>query len=93
MLNLTLIICMLISLAAAYLVVAKPLFLDQRNRYFQSNPEQADFDTTLSLLETIAELETDYKMGKLTPADYESLSLEYKRLYLAQQDKQTKTGK
>ena len=63
MLNLTLIICLLLSLAIAYLVMVKPLFLNKSGEYYQSQPRQTGFDTSISLLETISELETDYKMG------------------------------
>jgi hypothetical protein len=65
--------------------VIKPLFLDPAQQYFTTNSKPSDFDTSLSLLEIIAELETDYKMGKLSREDFESLSLEYKRSYLEEQ--------
>lgn len=79
----TLIICFLISLLLAGFVLVKPLFLDAVSAYETVESNQPDFDPSIAILETIAELETDYNMGKLTQADYEKLSLEYKRQYLA----------
>ncbi len=87
MLNLTIIICLLISIPVVYLVMVKPLYMDAGEKYFFPHPENFEFDSSLSLLEAISELETDYKMGKLSVEDYESLSLEYKRSYLEQQNK------
>ena len=80
--NLTFFICIIISLISAAIVLYKPLFKDPSTIYLQKESGEKEFDESLSLLEMISELETDYSMGKLTQQDYESLSLEYKRQYL-----------
>lgn len=82
MLNLTLVVCLLLSLIVVYFVLIKPLFRDKIQLYYQTKPATELFDESLSILETLTELETDYKMGKLTQEDYEVLALEYKKLYL-----------
>ncbi|MBU2511475.1 hypothetical protein KJ966_09050 [bacterium] len=82
MVNLTLIICILISLAIAYFVMLKPLFLERSRSYFSGSSKEVQFDESYSLLEAISELETDYRMGKLSKDDFETTSLEYKRIYL-----------
>ncbi len=84
MLTLTFIICVLLSVIVAFFVMVKPLFLDKMQPYFQSVSEEDQFEESVSILETLSELETDYKMGKLTKEDFEALSLEYKRSYLVQ---------
>ena len=80
--NLTIIVCLLLSIPVVYYVMIKPLFMDSTEPYYSEVGENSDFDNSLSLLESISELETDYKMGKLSQEDFESLSLEYKRSYL-----------
>ena len=82
MLNITLIICLVVSLGVAFLAMIKPLFLEKQCSYYQSRSDQGYFDESVSLLEAIAELESDFKMGKLSRKDFEALSLEYKHLYL-----------
>ncbi len=87
MLNFALFICSALSLGVAYFAMFKPLFLDQQAAYFQPVAEEEEFDESISLLETIDELESDFKMGKLSKDDFESLSLEFKRLYLEKKTK------
>ena len=82
MLNFTFIICLLLSLVVAYFVMVKPLFLDKMQTYYRPDLKDNTFDESVAILETLAELETDFKMGKLSEGDFEALSLEYKRLYL-----------
>jgi hypothetical protein len=82
MINLTLIICTMISFLIFLMVVVKPLFWDQDSPLFLEEETKGAFNDSLSLLETIKELEIDYKMGKLSKEDFETLSLEYKRKYL-----------
>lgn len=82
MMNLTIFVCLLLSLPVVYYVLIKPLFIESTQAYYSDVAESSDFDNSLSLLESISELETDYKMGKLSQEDFESLSLEYKRGYL-----------
>ncbi len=82
MINLTLIFTSFISLAIVYFVMLKPLFLEKSKPYFSDSSRENQFDESYSLLEAISELETDYKMGKLSKEDFESVSLEYKRIYL-----------
>ena len=80
--NTTIILCLAISLGIAFLVMIKPLFLEKQHAYYQAEPDSSDFDESISLLEAIAELESDFKMGKLSGKDFEALSLEYKHQYL-----------
>lgn len=82
MINLTFLICLLISAMVIFLVIVKPLFLMELEPYYGSSVKEELFDESLSVLETLKELESDFKMGKLSSEDYNSLSLEYKRLYL-----------
>ena len=82
MMNLTIFVCLLLSIPVVYYVLIKPLFIESTQAYYSDVAESSDFDNSLSLLESISELETDYKMGKLSQEDFESLSLEYKRGYL-----------
>ncbi len=80
--DLTLVLCSVLSLAIAIAVLYKPLFREKRREYFTSDSNQQEFDEKLSLLEAISELETDYRMGKLSQEDFETMSLEFKRVYL-----------
>ena len=41
-----------------------------------------DFKESVALLESITEINLDFKMGKLSPEDFGALSLEYQRKYL-----------
>ena len=84
--NLTIFICLILSIPVVYYVLIKPLFMDSTQPYYSGETEISDFDNSLSLLESISELETDYKMGKLSQEDFESLSLEYKRSYLEEKE-------
>jgi hypothetical protein len=78
----TLVLCLIFSLGIAFFAMFKPLFMDKQASYTQSADNSGKFDETISMLETITELESDYKMGKLSKDDYEALSLEYKHHYL-----------
>ncbi len=80
--NLSIFICLLLSIPVVIYVLVIPLFIDSTQAYYTDVADHSDFDNSLSLLESISELETDYKMGKLSKEDFESLSLEYKRSYL-----------
>lgn len=82
MIDPTLVISILISLAIIYFVLVRPLFLQKPQPYFSGNHKENQFDESYSLLEVIAELEADYQMGKLSKEDFETISLEYKRDYL-----------
>ncbi len=81
MLSYTLSICLSISLAVFFFVVIVPLFLQKPERYF-TRSSQYDFDDSLSILEIVAELEADYRSGKLTKEDFEALSMDFKREYM-----------
>jgi hypothetical protein len=80
--NPTLLICFILTGIVSASVLIKPLFLTKRESYFERGSGGADFNESLSLLEAISELETDYKLGKLSREDFDELSLEYKRSYL-----------
>ncbi|OGH00405.1 MAG: hypothetical protein A2600_10265 [Candidatus Lambdaproteobacteria bacterium RIFOXYD1_FULL_56_27] len=77
----TLILCSLASVLIAALVV-KPFFLSPEKPYFDPQAQPHVFDESLSLLEGLGELETDYRLGKLNAEEFEHLSLEIKRDYL-----------
>jgi hypothetical protein len=79
----TLIICTVLSVILALLVVVKPLFWEKKTSYFISEENYREFDESVSYLEMLSEIEADYQMGKISKPDFESLSLEYKRLFLA----------
>ncbi len=72
----------MISVVIVGLVLVKPLFIDKQKTYYQSEPDHHEFNELLSILETISDLETDYKMGKLSKEDFDAMSLDYKRTYL-----------
>jgi len=80
--SLILIICTVISLVIAFFILIRPLFLQKQTPYFETVSEEHDFDESLSLLETIKDLETDFSYGKITKEDYDNMSLEYKREFL-----------
>ena len=80
--SLILIFCTIISLIIAFLILIRPLFLQKQVPYFDIASEEHDFDESLSLLETIKDLDTDFQNGKITKEDYDSMSLEYKREFL-----------
>lgn len=80
--SLIIIFCSVLSVIIAVAVLAKPLFIEKQRNYYTSSGAQDDFDESVSILETIAELETDYLMDKISKEDFENLSLEYQRLYL-----------
>jgi len=82
MLDFNLLLAGLCGLIIIFLVLVRPLFLRPESPYFQAETDDRDFSEATSLLEMIAELETDYKMGKVSQEDYESLSLDYKHRYL-----------
>ena len=85
MANTTLIICSVISIITAILIIYIPLFVNPTTPYFISG--ETGFDESLAILETIDELESDFKMGKLSQDDYDAMTLEYQRRYLALKEK------
>ncbi len=87
MLALTYFVCFLIAAIVLYIVVVRPLFLEESSKYYQTSVEGNTFEESSSLLEAIAELETDYEMGKLSKEDFDAISLEYKRAYLERKEK------
>ncbi len=86
MMNATLLICLGFSIIITLIVVMMPLFRDEQQDYFSTGTVANEFDEALSILEAISELETDFKMGKITKQDYETISIEYQRLYLDSKD-------
>lgn len=80
--DISLILAGLFGLIIVFFVLVKPLFLEPENTYFQTEPQDRDFSEATSLLEMIAELDTDFSMGKVSKEDYEALSLDYKHRYL-----------
>lgn len=82
MLNTTVVFCFMVSLGIAFFAMFKPLFMDKQKAYYQPAGKVDEFDESISLLEAIEELQSDFKMGKLSREDFETLSLEFKRLYL-----------
>ncbi len=89
MMNTTLLICLGFSIIITLIVVFKPLFRDELQGYFSSDIESHEFDESLSILEAISELETDFKMGKISKQDFETISIEYQRRYLNSKDQKT----
>ncbi len=63
-------------------VIVKPLFMDSQSAYLLKTDDFEEFDKSISLLETLSELDIDYKMGKLTQEDYEAMRNEYQQEYL-----------
>ena len=88
--HITLIICTILSVVIAAVVLIKPLILQKPKPYFLPDSGSNEFDESLALLEMISELEMDYQAGKISKADFELMSLEYKREYLDQKDKSVK---
>jgi len=86
--NLILVLCTVISLLIVFIIMIRPLFLQKQRAYFSASSEENDFDESLSLLETIADLERDFQNGKISQEDYESMSLEYKHDFLDLRAKQ-----
>jgi len=78
----TIILCSVFSVIIAFLVVYKPFFVLPEAAYFQAEPEGHVFDERLSMLESLGELENDFKSGKLTQVEYDQAALEAKREYL-----------
>jgi hypothetical protein len=78
-----LLLCTLISLIIVFFVIVRPLFLTEPRLYRQQpSPDGVDYIEALGILEMLSDLENDFKMGRLTRADYESLALEYQHQYL-----------
>jgi len=77
-----LIISTVLAVIIFYIVLFKPLFQEKQALYFESDSENNAFSESLSVLEMITELEMDYQMGKVSREDFDTLSLEYKHLYL-----------
>lgn len=86
MMNITLLICLAFSIVIPLIVVIKPLFRDDQQDYFITGTIAREFDESLSILEAISELETDFKMGKISKRDYETISIEYQHRYLVSKD-------
>ncbi len=78
----SLMISIVIAVIISYIVLVKPLFQEKQAAYFETDSENSAFSESLSVLEMITELETDYQMRKVSKEDFETLSLEYKHLYL-----------
>ena len=78
----SLIISALLAIIISYFVVFKPLFLEKPAPYFKLDSENDTFSESLSILEVITELETDYQIGNVSKDDFDGLSLEYKHQYL-----------
>ncbi len=83
----TLLICMGFSIIIT-IIVLNPLFSDKQQSYFSRNTKANEFDESLSILEAISELETDFKMGKISKQDYQKMSVEYQRHYLKSKKKE-----
>jgi len=78
-----LVLCTVISLIIALWVGYRPLISSNENKYYNQEEQKAHrFDPKVALLEAIAELEQDCKLGHLSKEEFERLSLEYKREYL-----------
>ena len=82
MMDMSLILCTLFSVLIALAVIVRPLILSPEKPYFVGEPHDHSFNESLALLESIQELEQDYRMGKLTEPEFKQLSNEYKREYL-----------
>ncbi len=78
----SLIISTVIAVIISYIVLFKPLFQEKQAAYFEVDSKNNAFSESLSVLEMITELETDYQMGKVSKEDFDTLSLEYKHQYL-----------
>jgi hypothetical protein len=78
----SLIITTVLAVIITYIVLFKPLFQEKQVAYFEPDSENSAFSESLSVLEMITELEMDYQMGKVSKEDFDTLSLEYKHLYL-----------
>lgn len=78
----TILASLLISLILIVTVLVKPLFWTEPTPYFFSSKEDNSFNESLAILETLKELEADFKMGKLSQEDFEALSVDYKKRYL-----------
>ena len=77
----SLIVCFFIIIVVSYFTMINPLFLHKLEKYIDQSSSELDLKLE-SLLGIIAELEVDHSMGKLTTADYEQLSLQFKTEYL-----------
>ncbi|NQU65630.1 MAG: hypothetical protein HQ517_15290 [SAR324 cluster bacterium] len=82
MLDSSLIISVILAALIFFFVHFKPLFIEKQKPYFRLDPQNDTFSESLSILEMITELETDYQMGKVSKDDFDGLSLEYKHQYL-----------
>ena len=84
--DLTLVLCTIISLGLALAVVYRPLMQSKESRYYsEQNAKLHRFDPKVALLEAISELEQDHALGHLSQEEFDRLSLEYKREYLEQE--------
>lgn len=84
----TFLVLAFIIVSVTYVVIIKSLFLTPQRQYFEKNDTDfEDFDESISLLESLSELEVDYKMGKMPTDDYEALKLDFQQNYLAAKQK------
>lgn len=81
--DVSLILAALLAVLVFFFVLFKPLFMVKQAPYFHLENREGHFSEALSILEMITELETDFQMGKVSTADYEALSLDYKHRYLS----------
>ncbi|OGG95504.1 MAG: hypothetical protein A2527_06645 [Candidatus Lambdaproteobacteria bacterium RIFOXYD2_FULL_50_16] len=77
----SLILCSVLALVLAAFVI-RPFWRVADKPYFSSDRSAHVFDESLALLESIQELEQDYKMGKISEGEYQSLANDFKREYL-----------
>lgn len=80
--DISLILAALLGVAIVFAVLFKPLFREQEGPYFQPDADHQDFSEAMSILEMITELDADFRMGKVSKEDYQTLSLDYKHRYL-----------
>jgi len=81
------------SIIIAFFVVYRPLFLNRFEAYFEkTSPRDLDYQESLGILEMLNDLQSDFRLGKLSQEDYETLSLEYQHLYLEKKQGEVKSG-
>lgn len=84
----TLIVFSLIALGLSYFVIIRPLFLTGSALWLSDEEQCADeSEKAVVLLNTIRELEQEYRRGVLSKEDFDVLSLEYQRKFLKLQKK------
>ena len=80
--NITIVICTIISIIIAFIIVYKPLILKKPVSYFQKSNTNRFYTESVGFLEMLKDLEADYKTGKISKQDFDDLALEYKHNYL-----------